>query len=344
MSDMRDDFEEAIEAVGEEEQPEDVNHGEIAEDTSATQEEPAAEAAPETEAEPAGDETEDTPAAQADSGGSASDGEHGKAPAGWTPAERELWAELPDSVRARVSKREKEISDGLNDQVENRKLGQRYNDIASNYQATFAAEGFANNPADAVEGLVKVVTGLRFGSPEQKAQQIAGFIKTYGVDISMLDGMLAGAAPSPEQQQNNQMQDMMDQRMAPVNQLLERINQAQTDRNSATNQQAGTDVNAFSEQAEFINDVRMDMADMMDMAAQRGQNMTLQQAYDKACAINPEISKVMADRVENDRIMGNNQTVQQKMNAASSIHGEQGGTGGGSEDLSLRDMISAGFG
>ncbi|RLC07579.1 MAG: hypothetical protein DRI24_24655, partial [Deltaproteobacteria bacterium] len=183
-----------------------------------------------------------------------------------------------------------------------------------------------------------------FGSPEQKAQQIAGFIKTYGVDIGMLDGMLAGAAPSPEQQQNNQMQDMMDQRMAPVNQLLERINQAQTDRNSATNQQAGTDVNAFSEQAEFINDVRMDMADMMDMAAQRGQNMTLQQAYDKACAINPEISKVMADRVENARIMGNNQTVQQKMNAASSIHGEQGGTGGGSEDLSLRDMISAGFG
>jgi len=341
---MREDFEAAIETVGEEEQPEDVNHGEIAEDTSAAEQEPAAEAAPETEAEPSGIKSEEPPAEETDNSAGESGSEAGKAPAGWTPAERELWADLPDSVRSRVNKREKEISDGLNDQVENRKLGQQYADMASKYQATFAAEGFANNPAQAIEGLVEVVTNMRFGTPEQKAQRIAGFIKTYGVDIGMLDDMLAGAAPSPEQAQSNQMEQMLDQRMAPVNTLLAQLEQNNANRVNATNAKAGADVNTFGETAEFISDVRLDMADLMDMAAKRGQDMTLQQAYDKACALNPEISGVLSKRAEDDRIMGNNQDVQGKLAAASSIHGDKSGSGGGSGDMSLRQMIEQGFG
>ena len=38
-----------------------------------------------------------------------------------------------------------------------------------------------------------------------------------------------------------------------------------------------------------------DYADLMDMAASRGQNMTLQQAYDKSIQLHPEITQVISE-------------------------------------------------
>ena len=49
-------------------------------------------------------------------------------------------------------------------------------------------------------------------------------------------------------------------------------------------------------QNEFYNDVRSDMADLLDMAANRGRQMSMQDAYNTACAAHPQISKVMAGR------------------------------------------------
>jgi len=336
VEDMRSDFEDAIKTVEDDDDP-------AEEETGGSQEEPTAETAPETPPEPDGEEDQPAPAEEPDNDSPAPSRAE-KAPAGWTPAEREQWAGLPTDIKARITKREKEIADGLNNQVENRKLGQQYSEIAGKYQATFAAEGFASDPAKAVEGLVQGVTNMRFGTKEQKVKHIADFIKTYDVDISMLDDSLAGASPSPEQTQDTRIEQMLDKRMAPVNNLLQQLEQNKTASAEALNIKTSQDVATFSESAEFISDVRMDMADLMDLAAQRGQEMSLQDAYDKACAINPEISKVLTSRAEKERILGNNNDVTAKLAAASSIAGDQGGTGGGAGDLSLRDEIASQWG
>ena len=39
----------------------------------------------------------------------------------------------------------------------------------------------------------------------------------------------------------------------------------------------------FAAGNEFLADVRLDMADLIDMAAKQGRPLNLQQAYDRAC-------------------------------------------------------------
>lgn len=69
---------------------------------------------------------------------------------------------------------------------------------------------------------------------------------------------------------------------------------------------------------EFYSDVQGDMADIMDMAAARGQKLGLKEAYDKACLMHPTISQITQNRQAQA-------AVQQKRQAASSIHGGPGG-------------------
>jgi hypothetical protein len=85
---------------------------------------------------------------------------------------------------------------------------------------------------------------------------------------------------------------------------------------------------------EFYNDVRSDMADLLDLANNRGQDMTLQQAYDKACAMHPQISQIMASRAARNN-------AQDKRRAAASISGSPGGPGEAAEPTSTRAALEA---
>ena len=67
------------------------------------------------------------------------------------------------------------------------------------------------------------------------------------------------------------------------------------------------------------NDVSADMADLLDFYAARGENLSIQEAYDKACAMNPEILAVKKSRETQ-------QTLASKKAAATSIHGTRGGS------------------
>jgi hypothetical protein len=323
---MRDDV---LAAMAEVEEPE----GEPA--TNEEEETAEAQAAPETSE---GEVSEQAAvASDADDTSTIGDGnEDLKAPVGWTPAAREHWAEMPDAVKQQVSKREGEIATALESGKEQRKLGERFGSVSEQFASVLAAEGAAD-PVVGVQELMKVVATLQSGSPQQKAEKIAGFIKHYGVPIETLDGILAGDPGAPT---NDPMRQMIDDRLKPVDNLLQRMDKAERERNYNANQKAVTEVTQFRDTNEFYNDVQNDMADMVEMAEKRGIEMPLQEAYNKACALHPEVSKVLADRAESARIMGSNQTIADKRNAASSVVGKQGGTTGVAANASLRDTLA----
>jgi hypothetical protein len=213
-----------------------------------------------------------------------------------------------------------------------------FNQLAQSYAPILAAEG-VQDPMQAVQGLFKTVAELRMGTPEQKAQKIAAMINNYGVDIEALDNALVGNEPQPSQ--NTAIEHMIEQRMAPVNQLLGQLQERQQATVQQTQQAADQEVAQF--QGEFLSDVRNDMADIIDAAASRGQEMNLQKAYDIAVSLRPEIQSVLSERQKNADLLGQEQVLSQKRNAASSLNGRQSGDGSGNEDLSLRDQIAQGF-
>ena len=132
---------------------------------------------------------------------------------------------------------------------------------------------------------------------------------------------------------------MIDQRMAPVNDLLGQFQHQQQAGHQQQVQQANSEVAAFGKNAEFLNDVRHDMADLVDMAHGRGQTMTLQDAYNKACALNPQIAQVLEERATTAKLMGDQNTLASKRNAASSLSGRRAGNGGGGA-MDMRSAIS----
>lgn len=348
METMRDDFEAAIDKLdGEEENVEETIEHEASEapETQASEEE-----APPADNEDGGGGADTLPEPAELEGGieatknenTAADPSHTsiKAPVNWGAKEREDWSKIPRHLQEKIMSREQDMQNTMQTTADARKTQTQFDKLGQNYASLLASEG-VSDPMQAVEGLFQTTATLKMGSEQDKARKIADMINHYGVDISALDAMLVGNEPSAGQAQNTQFEQMLDQRMAPVNQLLGQMQaqEQQTHQDNIT--QATSAVAEFSKNAEFLNDVRHDMADLVDMAHARGQTMDLKDAYDKACALNPQVSSVIAQRASDAALMGSQNTIAGKRNAASSLNGKRSGTGGSGGAMSLRDSLDA---
>jgi len=243
-----------------------------------------------------------------------------KAPASWKPSVREHWKGLPDDVKRQVAKREREIMMALETSVENRKMGERFTQVVNKYQPVIAAEG-VTDPITGFEGLMQSIAGLRMGNGTQKANIVAGMIKAYGVDIKELDNVLSAqiSGKQPQSTEEDRLNRLLEERLAPYNQFMqnaERMKQEATRRQAEQYQQEASD---FAQNHEFFEDVRMEMADLIELAEKNGRTLSLEQAYNMACAANPEIAKAMQYRSSQTNIAA-------KRKAASSVVGKQGGT------------------
>ena len=188
-----------------------------------------------------------------------------------------------------------------------------------------------------MESFLQTASTLQGGSAQQKAQTIAQLVNHYGVDINELDQSLVGGSNDPQQAQ---MEQLIKDRMAPYDQMVQQMAQQQDYQQQQVQVQADTDVKTFSEKAEFLSDVRIDMADMIDAAARQGRNMGLQEAYQKACTLNPQIMAVLTQRQQAKQLQGSAENIAAKREAASSLSGKMAGSGGGSGSMSLHDTLA----
>lgn len=328
MNEIREAILEAADEVGEE-----VEETAAPEETAAAapEETAAVEAtAPDAiEPETAETDSDNSPpdtVASADSTTATSD----KPPVGWSPETREHWASLDGTVKKQIQKREADMETFMRDSAGDRRLAGDFNQAVAPYHAMMQAEG-ANHPLEAVTGLLKTAATLSMGSQQQKAERISQLIQHYGIDIETLDTVLSGNQPAAPQ--DDAMQQAINARLAPMEQMFQGMQQQQQNNMQNQNNKLNDDIGKFGEKAEFFADVRLDMADLMDFATQRGQDMSLQQAYDKACSLHPSISKVVASRKEQ------NDLGIKKDASGSLINGKLGGTAGNNLDGNLRNTL-----
>ena len=117
------------------------------------------------------------------------------------------------------------------------------------------------------------------------------------------------------------MRQQFEQQIAPLRQLQQQVAMQQQMAMQQQEYAAQSEIEQFSANAEFLNDVRMEMADIIDMGAQRGVNYSLQQAYEIACRAHPEISRVLQQREQAQAAQRLNQTTQRAKQAAVSVGG-----------------------
>jgi hypothetical protein len=163
------------------------------------------------------------------------------------------------------------------------------------------AEG--SNPLQAIDNLMATAAKLRTGTAPELAQLVAGMVKQYGVGrfgqnfIESLDAALAGEVPQADPVQS-QVQQVLQQQLAPVQQFMSQFQQAQLAQQQRAQQEAASEVQQFLDRAEFGNDVREEMADILEVAERRGRELSLQDAYKQACLVNPRVRAVLEQRAK----------------------------------------------
>jgi hypothetical protein len=300
------------------------------------EEEPAGEEpGGESEGLPAGEQLPAEPAA----GGDAEPlGGDQTAPVSWTPAAREHWAGIPPEARAEINRRERDISQGLQQASGHKRVAEEYFQVIAPFKQYIQAAG--STPSQAVHELMTTATQLTMGSPSKKAQVVQNIIAEYGVDIGMLDELLAGQPPVEDP--NAPLLTAIDQRLAPINEFMGGVHEQRKTAHAEVTTEAATELAAFQEShGEYYEDLREDMADLLEMAANRGRSMTMEQAYEKAADAHPQIGPILQQRKAAEAGNLSPDVAARKRAAASSIRGtpNAGGAGGGGEQ-STRALMS----
>jgi hypothetical protein len=229
-----------------------------------------------------------------------------RAPATWKPTAREGWDKVPSDIQQEVIRRERETALALQETAEARQTYQKLQEVIKPYEPLIRAEGV--EPIQAINNLFRTTAMLATGPAQTKAQIVAGIIKTYGVDIPTLDALLAGQpAPNGPQQPSYQPYNPEQFRDPRLDALLERADKQMQEK-------AASQI-AEIEGEEFFEDVREDVADILDLAAKRGVAMNARDAYNRAVSFNPEVSKVLEQR----KAAANQVSTQRSMAAAASV-------------------------
>ena len=255
-----------------------------------------------------------------------------KAPQSWKPGAREAWSSLPPDVRAEVHRREHEAATVMQETAQARQVQNYLGQLQQRFAPALQAEGV--DVLTAASNLMNLSSKLRFGTPSEKASLAAQIIKSYGVDVNALADALDG-----QQMQQQQQPIMQDPR---VDQLLAQLNEAKQTNIQRTLQNATTEVEHFGSDKEFFGDVRGDMADILELAARKKVDITLEQAYDRACKMHPDIGPVLIAREAAERARNQNGSTLKARHAASSVRGTPTGMST-STPGDLRSTIEAAF-
>jgi len=263
-----------------------------------------------------------------------------QAPASWSPSAREHWKTVNPEVQKEVARREGEMARYVNEMAPARNIAERFTQTIQPFLGTIQAEGV--DPLTAVRNLMSVTQTLRSGTQYEKAQTLAQIVKVYGVDIQALDSALAGQ-PMPQgvQQQAPDVNAAVQQALAPLYQA------AQTRQNQITQQAEGearTELETFAADPanEFFQDLRQEMADIIELADRRGRNVSIADAYKQAAMLHPEVSKVMLARQQGVNARQLTQNAQRARSAAVSVRGAAPvGNPAGPEPSSIRESIEA---
>ena len=248
-----------------------------------------------------------------------------KSPESWKPAVREHWAKLPKEVKEEVQRREREVNQVLQQSAGARKFTEAFSATLRPYEQMLRLEN--TPPLAAIDDLFRTSLVLRSGSVAQKAKMVADIVQRFHVPIEDLDKALVGEDIPDE---NGKLQQMLQQQLAPVTQFMSQVQQMRHTKEQATSKEIDAEIAAFSTK-EFFNDVRDTMADILEVAAKHGKELTMQQAYDRAIALDSDIQATLEQRKKTE--------MTQKKRAASTLPSRSTATTGKPSGNSIRDSI-----
>lgn len=265
-----------------------------------------------------------------------------RAPASWRKEAKGEWAAVPLHIRQEVHRRELEINRALQESTQARQNFDQIQQVVAPFTARL--NSLNATPVQAIDTLLRADYTLATAPKEQRAQFMAKLIRDYDIDIVALDAAIVGGRqgqPQPQQQQPDIaqiVQQQLQQALAPIYQERQQTQQAQQEQVAQTVEQMSLDP-----KYPHFDEVREDMADLIEVASKRGYQLSLEAAYEKAVALNPDVSSQLNRQTILAQANQQHLQAQKAKIAASSVNGSPAGAGSQNHvgDGSLRGDLEA---
>lgn len=239
-------------------------------------------------------------------------------PPGWSPTAKAEWQNLPQHVREAIGQRETQMQKGM-EKIERYKDLDQYDSLARN-SGTTISEAFGRY----------VSAEQALNDPKTRHQAFLWLFNEYDINPAVfLEGQHQGQDAQPQTHQQ------VHQGLPPeVIERLDRIEGMFTgQRTSAVNSELARF--AADPAHTYFHNVEDRMADLILLARQNGQEMSLQDAYESACWADPEIRTLLIKGQQE-------QTARQAAEAAEAAKRAAGSLPTGSPLNGARERASAG--
>lgn len=219
-----------------------------------------------------------------------------RAPVAWRGPVKEKWEALPEDVRAEISRREREMAQTLSRTDTERRYASEMFGAIKPYEALLNKLGASH--VDAVKHLFEMTHVMHTGTQQQKAELIAELFFRHEVPIQLVDQVLIRRL-NGQADPADPVRNLVQQELAPVRELLAQMQQARAGAGVAVQQKAQQTLEELYNDpdiGDMVDEVREDMADLLDLATKRGQVLPLRDAAVRAILAHPELGDIYQQR------------------------------------------------
>lgn len=236
-------------------------------------------------------------------------------PPNWKPQAKEHWEKLPREVQEESLRVHKEAAKALSDSAGARDFHGQFQQVMAPFAGMLAAD--RAQPLQAIQNVFQTVAALRTGTQGQRDAIIAGIIRDFGGSTDGINAHLSGQAPAQTQRAAPQPAQFRDPRL---DELLAR-------QEAHLSQTAASEVDDFVSQNEFMDDMdfRTLVADIIDNSRNTKRPLTMEQAYEVAKQIDPNVKSVLSQRQAASEAKAQLAATRRSQAAASSVKSQPAG-------------------
>ena len=202
-------------------------------------------------------------------------------PASWKKDYHEVWQTADPKLKEYAWQREEEMKKGVEPLLSKAQFADQIQQAIEPYQNNLRTLGIA--PPEAIKALMDADNVLRHGTPQQKAQMFSTLSQQYGVNL--------GEIGSLQQQSVDPTVSMLQNELYSVKNEVMTWKQQQE---AAQNQALLGEINNFAEKAEFFEDARPTMIQLLNS----GMAQNLDDAYNKALRLDEALSSKLQQSLQ----------------------------------------------
>ena len=195
-------------------------------------------------------------------------------PASWKKDYHETWNLADDKLKQYAWQRESEMKAGVEPLISKAQFADQMQEVLNPYMNTI--QGLGIDAPKAVKALMEADHALRYSNPQEKRQYFARLAQSYGVNLNDVGYDLpqqVNVDPTIYALQNE------------LNNVRGEVQGWKQQQEQQQNQALLGEINNFSQKAEHFEEARPAMIQLL----QSGMATDLDDAYDKAIRLNPEL-------------------------------------------------------